>query len=225
MKINEIDILEYGKFISAICKRAIQDINLAEDVAQEIWIEIIKSLDNYKGDSKLSTWIYTISYRTIYKHIRREKTYTTKYLSEYFNQDKLDVPDDIDYEHNIWIKEMCDKCLTGVLHCLDNDSRLIYLFRDIAQLDYNEIAKITNKKEDTIRKNVSRARAKLKNFLNNECVLYNPNGTCNCRMKDLVTGIELEKEYDKLREIAKQTKFFLNSEMILPNKNYWERYL
>ncbi|WP_432666670.1 sigma-70 family RNA polymerase sigma factor [Wukongibacter baidiensis] len=216
---------EYGNMVSAICRRMIQDQNLAEDVAQEAWIQIIKSIDSFKGKSKLSTWIYTICYRVIKKHCEKERIYTTEFLSYHFRYGRLEVPENIDYDHSIWVKEMCDKCLTGILHCLDNESRLIYLLRDVAQLEYEDIAIIINKKEATIRKLISRARKKLKNFLEDECILFNPYGKCNCRMKELVKNIELEDEYAKIRRMAVKVNFFLASEEVLPGKNFWEKYI
>lgn len=201
----------------------IQDQNLAEDTAQEIWIQIIKNIESFRGESKLSTWIYSISYRVIMNNCKKERTYSTKFLSDYYRDGAVEVPETIDYDKAIWIKDMCNKCITGMLHCLDNESRLIYLFRDIAQLEYKEISLMFNKSEEAIRKLVSRTRKKLKNFLENECTLYNPSGKCNCRMKKLVKGIELEKEYEKIRTIAGRTNFFLESEQILPGKNYWKK--
>lgn len=224
IKLDKI-VEEYGKMVSALCRRMIQDPNLAEDVSQEVWIEIIKSIDSFKGKSKLSTWIYTICYRVVKKYYEKERVYTTEYLSSYFRDGELEIPQNIDYDQSIWIKEMCDKCLTGILHCLDNESRLIYLFRDIAQLEYGEIAVIFNKKEATIRKLISRARKKLKNFLEDECVLFNPHGKCNCRMKQHVKDIKLEEEYAKIREMAKKANFFSQSEKILPGKNYWKNFI
>lgn len=203
----------------------IQDQDLAEDAAQEVWVQIIKSIDTFKGNSKISTWIYSISHRVILNYCKSERVYTTRFLASYFRDGKLELPENIDYDKSIWIKEMCNKCITGILHCLDNESRLVYLFRDIAQLEYKDIALIFNKKETTIRKLISRTRKKLKNFLEDECILFNCNGKCNCRMKELVKDIRLEEEYEKIRKVVGKINFYLESEEILPSKNFWEKYL
>ncbi|QUI21416.1 sigma-70 family RNA polymerase sigma factor [Vallitalea pronyensis] len=218
-------VTEYGHMVSAICRRMIQDQTLAEDVAQEVWIQIMKSKDSFKGRSKLSTWIYTICYRVIQQHWTKEKVYTTNYLSDYFRNGEVAIPEHTEDAHTMWVKEMCDRCLTGILHCLDNESRLIYLLRDVAQLDYMTIADICHKKEPAIRKIVSRSRTKLKNFLQNECTLYNPNGQCHCRMKEQVNNIKLDEEYHKIRNVMNHIDFFLVSEKILPTKNYWKKYI
>ncbi len=69
---------------------------------------------------------------------------------------------------------MCDKCITGVLHCVDAESRLAHIFRDIAELEYGEIAEILGKDEPAIRQTISRTRKKLNSFLDDKCTLYNP---------------------------------------------------
>lgn len=213
---------DYGGMVSAICSRMIQDRGIAEDAAQEVWVQIVSSIDSFKGSSKLSTWIYKIAQRVIISYCKNERIYTTRFLRDYFRGESLDIPDEVDYDNDIWIKEMCDKCMTGMLHCLDNESRLIYLFRDVAKLDYETIAYIFDKDEAAVRKTVSRARPKLKSFLENECILYNPNGKCNCRMKKLVLDIKLQEEYEKLRKLVGKVNFFIQGDKIFPKKNFWQ---
>ena len=116
---------------------------------------------------------------------------------------------------------MCDKCLTGMLHCLDNETRLLYIFKDITRLSYGEIARIFNIEEPAVRKTISRTRQKLRNFLKNECTLYNPRGSCRCRMKKWVEEVNLPQEYDKLRSLARTVNLFLAAEKVMPGKNYW----
>ncbi len=215
----------YGALVSSICRRMIKNEEDAKDAAQEAWAEIIKGLPAFKGASKISTWIYTVTYHAAMRYSQNEKVYSTRFLRSYFHGDQLEVPCYIDYDKDIWIKEMCDKCLTGILHCLDAESRMAYLFKDMVQLSYQNIGIILDKDPVAIRKIVSRSRRKLKNFLEDECILYNPNGKCKCRMKKLVTDIQLPQEYIKLRNFIKKANIFLESQKVLPQKNDWNKYL
>jgi len=221
---NEL-VNNYGPLVSSICHRMIKNDEDAKDAAQEVWLEVVKGLPNFRGDALLSTWIYTVAYHTVTRFSQKEKKYSTKFLREYFHQEQLEVPSDIDYDQKIWIKEMCDRCLTGILHCLDQESRLVYLFKDVVGLSYDDIALIIDKQPATVRKMVSRCRGKLKNFLNKECILYNPSGNCKCRMRDLVAEINLPHEYHKLRQLVKEVNLYQESCQIIPQKNYWEKYL
>ncbi|KJR45462.1 RNA polymerase sigma factor RpoE [Desulfosporosinus sp. I2] len=214
-------VKDYGKLVSAICYRMIQNEEHAKDATQEVWLEIVKSLPSFEGKSKLSTWIYTIASRVVANYAKNEKIYNVRYLQKYFHGQELEAPILEDYDKRLWIKEMCDKCLTGVLHCLDNDTRLVYIFRDVVQLSYEDIAHILDKDHVSVRKTVSRCRRKLRNFLTDECSLYNSAGKCKCRMNKLVTEVDLPKEYQRLGKLVSVVNVCLGSEKVLPRKNYW----
>jgi RNA polymerase sigma factor (sigma-70 family) len=212
----------YGPMVSSICRRMIKNEEDAKDAAQEAWTEILKGLPKFRGDAKISTWIYAITYHTVMRYTQKERAYTIRFLRNYFHGEQREVPCDIDYDRNIWIKEMCDKCLTGILHCLDGEGRMAYIFRDMAQLSYEDIATVLEKDPAAVRQIVSRCRRKLKSFLNDECALYNPEGKCRCRMNSLVKDIQLSEEYMKLRRFVSRANVYLESRYILPQKNYWE---
>jgi RNA polymerase sigma-70 factor (ECF subfamily) len=76
-------IKEYGRMVTAISFRMIENRDSAEDAAQEAWIEIIKSLPSFKGESKISTWIYTIATRSILKHSKNEQKHTAEFITDY----------------------------------------------------------------------------------------------------------------------------------------------
>jgi RNA polymerase sigma-70 factor (ECF subfamily) len=214
---------DYGKMVSGISRRMVQDPSLAEDASQQVWLEIIKALPGFRGESKISTWIYTITRRVVLDFAVNERQYTTRFLRGYFHDGDLPVPGQAssgDMDKDLWVREMCDKCLTGMLHCLDNESRLIFIFKDIAGLSYEEIAEIRGENEQAIRQTVSRTRRKLRNFLKDECALVNPNGSCRCRMKKYVQEINLPQEYAKLRSITGSINVFRDSEKVLLRKNY-----
>lgn len=222
--INNI-VSDYGPLVSSICHRMIQNEDDSKDAAQEAWVEIFKGLPEFRGDAKLSTWIYTVAYHAVMRFTQKERKYSTKFLQDYFHGEQLEVPYYVDYDKEIWTKEMCDKCLTGVLHCLDAESRLVYLFRDMMQLSYEDIGLVMEKDPLLIRKIVSRSRRKLRSFLNEECILYNPCGKCKCRMKNLVTEVKLPQEYLKLRNFIGRVNLYLESQKILPQKDYWKEYM
>jgi len=48
-------ISEFGPVISRVAHRMIKDNEVAKEAAQEVWVEIIKSLDTFKGNSSIST--------------------------------------------------------------------------------------------------------------------------------------------------------------------------
>jgi len=219
------DITEYGKMISILSKRIILNKDVAEEAAQEVWVEVLKSLPSFREESKLSTWIYGIAKRIISKYAAKERHYSTELLHDYITGQDRDIPDNLDMDKELWIKEECDHCLTGLFHCLSNEARLIYIFRDIMQLPFDEISVIMERDEAAVRKVLSRSRAKLRNFLNGNCRIFNPNSECKCRMNTLLESIDLPNEYQRIRDIGKRVSIFRCAEEILPTKNYWEKFV
>lgn len=216
---------EYGKLVSAVCRRMITDEEVAKDAAQRVWVEIVKSFPSFRGESKISTWIYTITRRIAMEYARNERIITSRFLNMYSFKEEFDFPADSDLDRKIWIKQMCDKCITGILHCVDNESRLAHILRDIVELEYEEISDIMGKDPAVIRQTVTRGRKKLNAFLNNKCTLYNPDGECRCRMKKWVREINLASEYQKISTIANRINFYKKSEQVFPGKNYWKNLL
>jgi RNA polymerase sigma factor (sigma-70 family) len=216
---------EYGKLVSSVCRRMIRDEEVAKEAAQQVWLEIVKSFASFRGESKISTWIYAITRRVAMNHSRKEHVYSARNLLDYARGEDFDLPGRTDLDKDLWVRETCDKCLTATLHCFDHDDRLAMVFRDIAELSYEEIAGILDMEEPAVRKMVSRNRRKLQFFMKDLCILYNPAGNCRCRMKKWVQEIDLPREYEKMRNVVRHVNFYKQSEMVLPQKDFWRNLL
>ena len=223
-RLSDAEIVQYGRMISILSNRMISGRENARDAAQEVWAEVIKSLSSFRGESSLSTWIYTIAKRVIGKHAANERLYSTVFLRDYLHGADRELPE-AEPDRELWIKEECDRCLTWLFHCLTNDARMIYIFRDIIGLPYAETARIMGKDERETRKSLSRSRKKLRNFLNSECRIFNPDSECKCRMNTLLDSISLPEEYRRIRNVGRRISIYRQAEKILPAKNYWEKFI
>lgn len=210
-KIDKLQLVEqFGFKISGLAHRVIQKNEVARDAAQEVWYEIVKSIDSFRGDSDISTWIYTIAKRTILKYAKHERVYTDCEISGNFDREPIDY-NGLEEDKINWVKEKCDHCLTAFCHCLNNESRLIFFFRDIAGLHYSQISLIMEMKEDNVRQISSRSKEKVKSFMDKNCVLFNPHGDCKCRIRKHIKEVNPDKEYNKLSEAANLVSFFKSS--------------
>ncbi|HEY4786634.1 MAG TPA: sigma-70 family RNA polymerase sigma factor [Bacteroidales bacterium] len=217
-------VAQYGTMVSGISHRMILNHELAREAAQEVWYEVFKSLGSFHGDSELSTWIYTIAKRTILRYAKNEKTLSQIELEGIRALPPIEY-DGLDGNKSDWVKEKCDWCLTALCHCLTNDARLIFIFRENIGLSYKQISKIMEMTEDNVRQISSRSLTKVRNFFKDTCPLYNPKGTCKCRITKHVLSLDLDKEYAKVRKIMRLVDVFQKFEKELPRKNYWEKFL
>ncbi len=65
---------ENSRSIYRICLAYLYDRSHADDLYQEIQLQIWKSLDNYRGDAKLSTWVYRVAVNTAISYNTKQKT-------------------------------------------------------------------------------------------------------------------------------------------------------
>lgn len=212
---------QYGLKISTLAHRMINNSDLAKEAAQEVWIQIIKSIDTFRGESEIGTWIYIIAKRTILQYARHERIYSDTDIDGHFDLEPIDYTGS-DEEKKEWVKQKCDSCLTAFCHCLNNESRLIFLLHFIAALDYSEISDIMELQEDNVRQIIFRSKEKIKHFMNRNCVLYNPDGECRCRIRKHVLDVDLDKVYRKFENLV---NFYEEFDKNLPRKNYSEKVL
>jgi RNA polymerase sigma-70 factor (ECF subfamily) len=64
---------EHQDMVLNTCYRFVLNREDAEDLAQEVFVEVYRSLDNFREESKLSTWIYRIAVTKSLDHLRRMK--------------------------------------------------------------------------------------------------------------------------------------------------------
>jgi RNA polymerase sigma-70 factor (ECF subfamily) len=227
---NKVDIdikqiaKDFGQKISSLSHRMISNKEIAKEAAQEVWYEILKSLPSYKAKSNISTWIYTIAKRTILRYSQKEKIISEKEFSHHFEKPEI-LYHGIEEDRITWVKEKCDYCLTAFCHCLNNESRLIFLFKELVKISNNEISKIMGTSEVNIRKILSRSKQKVENFMNENCFLFSQNADCKCRIRKEVLKVDLKIEYEKYKTIVNIADFYLKFENQLPRKNYWLNFL
>ena len=65
---------EYSRFVFLICKRYSANREEAEDLTQEVFLILGRKLDSYRGESRLSTWIYRVAINRCLDHIRLRKS-------------------------------------------------------------------------------------------------------------------------------------------------------
>lgn len=223
MDLNEI-VEKYGLNISRLAKRMLTDSEMVKDATQETWFEILKSIDSFNGKSDISTWIYTVAKRTILRYAQNERLVTHADIDYCISKGQIKY-DDSGEQKEEWIKEKCDDCITAFCHCLTNEARLVFLFKENLDLSYEQISIIMDIKQENVRQIASRSLKKVRNFMNKDCILINPEGRCGCRIKDEIKSVDFDKTYRQLEMAHRLIEFYARFDKELPRKNYWEKFL
>jgi RNA polymerase sigma-70 factor (ECF subfamily) len=141
----------------------------AYDLTQEAFYRALRALPNFKGDSKFSTWLFTIAKNTCLNHLRDMKG---RQQMEDYSLDEPDPsgegpghPEPVDLAADVArIVEMRDlqRAVDCVLAQLTPEQRLLMTLRDFQQLSYEEICDITELNMANLKSKLHRARLAFK---------------------------------------------------------------
>lgn len=159
----------YQKKIYNICLRMIGSTDDAYDLAQEVLIRIYKSISGFKEQSSLSTWVYRITTNVCLDEIRKRKLKRTVSLDQDIRLDDSEIKREIESDDpppdELAEKKEIKKTVASAISMLNEEHRTVIVLRDIQGFSYEEIAKITNCPEGTVKSRINRARQALKIIL------------------------------------------------------------
>lgn len=161
---------EYQQKVFSTCISFVPNKEDAEDIAQDVFVEVFNSVSKFKGDSKLSTWIYRISVNKSLEFIRKKNT--KKRFG--FMQSLLgnDLPIDrssyfTEFNHpgiQLENKEK-NEILFAAINKLPEAQRIVYTLNKIEDMSYKEVSEITKKSISSIESLLFRAKKNLQGLL------------------------------------------------------------
>lgn len=147
----------------------------AEDITQEIFVKINRSLDGFKGDSSLSTWIYRIATNATLDKLRAISGKSTNCISEHelesMDQNVWTDERQLNTDEEIVRAEMND-CIREFIGRLPAEYRTVMLLSDLEGMKNSEIAEILDISLETVKIRLHRGRARLKKELEKGCDFY-----------------------------------------------------
>lgn len=140
-----------------VCMRYAKNTQQAEDVLQDGFVKVFTKLSNYSGNGSLEGWIRRIIVNTALDEIRRNVKF----------QSNVNV-DDVDYKLELdshIVEGLAAEDLMKVVNDLPDGYRIVFNMFAIEGYSHKEIAMQLNISENTSKSQYSRARAYLKNKL------------------------------------------------------------
>ena len=65
----------HGKRVYALCYRLSGDAEIAEDITQEVFVQVWQKIHNFRGDSKFTTWLHSVASNVAISHQRKQKSW------------------------------------------------------------------------------------------------------------------------------------------------------
>jgi len=143
--------------IHAVCRRISGSTKDADDACQEALIKIVRSLPRFDGRSSFGTWAYRIATNASLDELRKRQRRPALHV---VGED--DRPETVDPTADRYTESFSDRLvLDDALERLPEDLRLAVVMRDVADLDYAEIADALDIPLGTVKSRISRGRAAL----------------------------------------------------------------
>lgn len=157
------------RYLSRLCGEAD-----APDLTQTVFFKVSQSLDGFRGESSLATWIYRIATNTAHDHalsspIKQKKVML--FLDDMDSAEELPDPSLSGSEQGHILKEMND-CIRGIIDQLPESYRTVLLLSEFEGFTNSEIAEMLALSIDTVKIRLHRARTRLRKAMECQCNLY-----------------------------------------------------
>lgn len=142
----------------------------AEDMAQEVFVQVFKAIGTFRGDSKLSTWVYRIAVnlcKNRLKYLSRRHDGSQQELEPVAERAALSEAKGVTFgdvarpDHMVegfQVEQIVQRCIAEI----EPDFREVLILADVEDLSYQEIGEITGLADGTVKSRIHRARAMLK---------------------------------------------------------------
>ncbi len=155
-------IRRYENMVARTVKGMLGDTQQAEDAGQDTFIRLYGSLKDFRGESKLSTYIQRIAINQSLNEIRRRR----RWLSLFYQSDDNEESTEIELESDNEEKTRDIKGYVSLaISKLDPDFRSVVILRSIQGYSTRETAEILDIPVGTVLSRLSRAKEQLKEYL------------------------------------------------------------
>jgi len=147
----------------------VQQADDADDITQEVFIQVYQSISSFKGDSKFSTWLYRI---TVSKALDHEKKKKRKkrfgFVQSLFGGDGEEQVHPVEFDHPGVQAEKKESvaALFRALKQIPDNQRIAFTLHKLEGQSNREIAAVMNTSLQAVESLMSRAKANLKKELN-----------------------------------------------------------
>lgn len=151
----------YTKILNYIYYRSGQDLVLAEDLTQEVFLKALEKYDTYDESRAFQAWLYTIARNHLTDFYRKRKERISYDLLENVLTTNEDLPQKLDRNETV-------RKVVELLPRLTPDEQELITLKYIQELETEEIADIIGKKPNAIYVGIHRAVKKLRQLINAE---------------------------------------------------------
>jgi len=146
----------------------LQNAEDAEDVSQEVFVQVFESVKSFKAESKFSTWLYRITVSKALDHLRKKKRKKRfAYIQSIFGANNETVIDKPDFHHPGVTLDNKERAATlfKAINQLPENQKIAFTLHKLEGLSYQEISDIMKTSISSVESLMHRAKNNLKRLL------------------------------------------------------------
>jgi len=156
-------VLKYQKKVYWVVRRMVLDHDDADDITQEVFIKLYRTMSDFRGESSLFTYLYKIAVNYSLNHLKKNRNKFEKLKN--IDEESYNIKDNSKGQDAIMADKEREKLLKDAMLALPDQQRAVFSLRFYDELSYEEISKILGKSVGGMKANYFHALKKIQTFL------------------------------------------------------------
>jgi len=148
--------------VYSLCLRMLANVTEAEDLTQEVFIQVFRKIGSFRGESAFTTWLHRLTVNQVLMHFRKRGVRLEQTTEEGEMQDVVQIGSERPQSMPVVDRIALDKAIAQ----LPPGYRTVFVLHDVEGYEHEEIAKILGVSVGTSKSQLHKARMKLRNLLN-----------------------------------------------------------
>jgi RNA polymerase sigma-70 factor, ECF subfamily len=162
----EIIYQQHGGQVYALCLRMLRDPVEAEDLVEEVFIQLVRKMHTFRGESAFSTWLHRLTANLVLMHLRKKKPVSTSLDEITGSDDEDDRPRNEIGAPDPRLSGSIDRVNPqSAIDQLPDGYREIFIVYDVQGYEHSEIAKILGCSIGNSKSQLHKARKRLRRLL------------------------------------------------------------
>jgi RNA polymerase sigma-70 factor (ECF subfamily) len=151
----------YHTIVYTLCLRMTRNVAEAEDLSQDVFINLQRNLGSFRGEAALATWIHRVTVNRVLMHFRKA---VVRY--EQLTEDGGPPPERVTHTADVAGRQSADRAtLETAIGRLPPGYRTVFILHDVEGYEHDEVARMCGISSGTSKSQLHKARMKLRQML------------------------------------------------------------
>lgn len=153
---------QHHRRVYSLCLRMLANVSQAEDLTQEVFLQVFKKIGSFRGDSAFTTWLHRLTVNQVLMHLRRRGVKLEHTSEEGDFSDVVETP--LQSTRRI---SMVDRlALEKAISELPPGYRTVFVLHDVEGYEHEEVSDLLGVTVGTSKSQLHKARMRLRELLN-----------------------------------------------------------